>query len=632
LDLTTSAGQRELSVLLALAPQLDAIITQREQEREALLSAQVQVQGYINLLTGEVPSTLQQIGSEIGRITSALSSTTDVQQRLALESQLGDLIFQRYEQEILMLGSVIQAIEEMYTSITAERTQVTEARAQISGAAPIVMSAAEIRAGVSRAGQLGMLPSDQAISSAANQVANFNAEIDRQSSLLTHLAGQASQRNAALQTELSLSQRAVDLFNANRQVGSAFATGAGGGLASAAFDSKTGMNRTDYARITYNVGDEASVVALRSQINTVLRDALNGTTIADALFGANTRVANARTQLSAVESQIVQTQSTITALKDQLKAAELDRIAAQQTYISQIQEFVADAGLAVTKLSRLREETVKFYEQQAQLATLMRTQADALRGTVAQIRFADLNPLQQLQNLQEQFGVAFASASVSSGQALSGFGNDINALIGPILQTAADVYASGPEFQRIKELVLSQAETVANRLDELSPQNYQQESLAILDTIDTTLDLIEQNTKSAERLIVEAIDRSKDATLSGLRGVIAAINGESIPAFRSGGDHIGGIRRVGEAGQELEVSGPSRIYSNRQLGNMILGAPGQTEVVEELKALRQEVRVGGQLNLKVVTSDGRTIMDKTMKELQERSRKGELVVYADGVK
>ena len=57
-----------------------------------------------------------------------------------------------------------------------------------------------------------------------------------------------------------------------------------------------------------------------------------------------------------------------------------------------------------------------------------------------------------------------------------------------------------------------------------------------------------------------------------------------IPAFASGGYHTGGVRLVGENGPELEVTGPSRIYSAPQTRNMLGG--GNSDVVAEIRALR----------------------------------------------
>jgi lambda family phage tail tape measure protein len=60
----------------------------------------------------------------------------------------------------------------------------------------------------------------------------------------------------------------------------------------------------------------------------------------------------------------------------------------------------------------------------------------------------------------------------------------------------------------------------------------------------------------------------------------------SIPAFASGGMHSGGIRLVGEKGPEIELTGPSRIISNKDAAKALSGAGGQEQVVAELQALK----------------------------------------------
>jgi len=55
--------------------------------------------------------------------------------------------------------------------------------------------------------------------------------------------------------------------------------------------------------------------------------------------------------------------------------------------------------------------------------------------------------------------------------------------------------------------------------------------------------------------------------------------------FADGGMHEGGLRMVGERGPELEVTGPSRIYSNNDTRKMM----GTDEMIDEIRSLREEV-------------------------------------------
>jgi len=58
-----------------------------------------------------------------------------------------------------------------------------------------------------------------------------------------------------------------------------------------------------------------------------------------------------------------------------------------------------------------------------------------------------------------------------------------------------------------------------------------------------------------------------------------------LPAFAAGGDHLGGLRLVGEDGPEIEATGPSRIFNARQTQAMLSGGQNNDELVSEIKAL-----------------------------------------------
>jgi hypothetical protein len=136
--------------------------------------------------------------------------------------------------------------------------------------------------------------------------------------------------------------------------------------------------------------------------------------------------------------------------------------------------------------------------------------------------------------------------------------------------------------------------------------------LGLLGQIDSTLISLEQGALTSDQLIVKAIDAGKDTTRDGLRAVIAALTGGAVPAFAAGGIHIGGLRLVGERGPELEVTGPSRIYSAGDTSRMLSGGGGQDNkaLVAELQALRAEVaaqrRDTQTLQTQIVVNTGKT--------------------------
>jgi hypothetical protein len=61
-----------------------------------------------------------------------------------------------------------------------------------------------------------------------------------------------------------------------------------------------------------------------------------------------------------------------------------------------------------------------------------------------------------------------------------------------------------------------------------------------------------------------------------------------IPGFAAGGEHLGGLRIVGERGPELEYTGPSSITPNHGIGSVF--REGNAELHEEMRALREEVK------------------------------------------
>ncbi|MGP3699847.1 tail tape measure protein [Rhodobacter sp. NSM] len=71
--------------------------------------------------------------------------------------------------------------------------------------------------------------------------------------------------------------------------------------------------------------------------------------------------------------------------------------------------------------------------------------------------------------------------------------------------------------------------------------------------------------------------------MEGAREAIRAAGG--VPSFAGGGVHAGGLRLVGEQGPELEVTGPSRIYSASQTRDLL----DTREMVAEMRAMREEL-------------------------------------------
>ncbi len=90
--------------------------------------------------------------------------------------------------------------------------------------------------------------------------------------------------------------------------------------------------------------------------------------------------------------------------------------------------------------------------------------------------------------------------------------------------------------------------------------------------------------------------------------------GGSLPAFASGGDHLGGIRLVGENGPELEVTGPSRIFNAQQTHNILRGTNSDNSdaLIAEIKALRAEVSA--------LRDENKQLASSTLNESRKQAR------------
>ncbi len=121
---------------------------------------------------------------------------------------------------------------------------------------------------------------------------------------------------------------------------------------------------------------------------------------------------------------------------------------------------------------------------------------------------------------------------------------------------------------------------------------------------------------AAARAYGDAITAINEAMLSehyGARRVDDAYRAEifrsyGVPGYASGGDFAGGLRLVGERGPELEVTGPSRLYSAHQTSDLLGGWVAEIRMLRSLlELLRAEIRA-------TASHTGRTakILDRVM--------------------
>jgi hypothetical protein len=200
-----------------------------------------------------------------------------------------------------------------------------------------------------------------------------------------------------------------------------------------------------------------------------------------------------------------------------------------------------------------------------------------------------LDSAQTASQLGSRYASDYSMALATTGATRAGYADSMASTL-PTLAEAIKAEASTASDWRVQTgKLLAQATGVAGMLEaDADGTDYQTTSLGLLDSIDTALAQLEGSTKSAEQVIAQAIHDGTASQLTGLRAIVAALRGESVPAFATGGSFGGGLRLVGENGPELEVTGPSRIYSASQTAALLSGG-GNAELIAEVRALRQEV-------------------------------------------
>lgn len=225
------------------------------------------------------------------------------------------------------------------------------------------------------------------------------------------------------------------------------------------------------------------------------------------------------------------------------------------------------------------------------------------RELLAKARAGDAGAMQELQSvtgnyltLAEQMAVSQQDYSVLSGR-----------IAAELAATAAIQEASATSQVSQYERQIAAAEAVASSsagqftvsaatqklIDELLV-----ESATAFETESTlTQTLIDQGGLTVEVLkglpaeLSGAIGASLIPAISGLVSTVSSAVGLSVPQFAAGGDHMGGLRIVGERGWELEATGPSRIWNQSQLAGALGGGSNNDALLAEIRALRADNRV-----------------------------------------
>lgn len=626
LDLTTVHGREAYATLIKMAPQFDETATMLEElaraaaadliatytkaaavapgmkiAQDAMAAVATQSDRFagsvsiINKILGDSSSGVLVFGDRVQSVTSALDPAQLAVQRLRAEmldletaasgsvvnidglaKALDGVDGRTFTATVVGVFDLIaNRIRSNLADIASEREAVREAA--ISIIAPRVMTPAQIREQIAAQGV--NMPSTVAMANAQNALVSADARVAAVQAAATSVSASAVNWEASRRARIDQARASItdvvdiDWYMRSRPdvVNSVLG--------------RDGKYQYHYDKFGKSEGRSA---------NQADQDARNLIKQLESELAAGLPEVY-RAKIASTQAELAAAQAAQAAAVDRAKNSQLD-------YVAALQKYSLDSGKAVTSLGKLREETVAWYQSQAQLAQTMGDSAASLRQTVADVRFSMLDTPAQFASLQERFNVAYSMAMSTSGETLAGYGNELNSLLNPVLQKAQEAGLSGSEYSSLVKTLLARAEAVAGRLDKEAPKNYQEESLGLLGQIDSTLAALEAGAKSTEQLMVEAIKAGTDTTRDGLRAVIAVLRGQAIPAFAEGGSFAGGLRLVGERGPELEVTGAARYYSAEQTARMLAGvqAPVVTQVMrggavdltpllDEMQRLRREV-------------------------------------------
>lgn len=536
------------------------------------------------------------------------TATTDAVQRLATEANkaIDDLF-----------AKLADSIKSAIDGIASERAAVAQAVLQIND--PGVMSQDAIRRGI--AGTALVTPGNAGLSAAQAALGQADAQVAVQ--------------NAAVALSKAQAPSTAAFDGARAALDAAKAATAG---AQASVDQYRAMGNGNF---NYFIDQAYAGNDLRGSVpnpsgernaqNTVfnLQAAQRNQQPAQAAYDVQLASYSGAAALNA--TQVAAAQAKLSAATAEQTAAVTAARAAQLAYVASLQDFSIDASKAVSKLGTLREETLKYYEAQKQLADLMTNSAAGLRGAAESLRQSQLTPQELLAKQAGDFAKNYSMTLATSGSTQAGYADQLTALLPGLansisvsaktqtdeiaarlalqvngledrsatgaayaaalsaLQAAASSQTAAIEKQSTAALsqYIAQSDAAAAALAANAPQNYAADSLSMLGQIDAALAVLDASSKSAEKIIADAVAAGSEKTANGLRAVVAALTGQSVPAFASGGSFGGGLRIVGENGPELEATGPSRIFTASQTRSILSGG-SNNDVLQELRAMRQD--------------------------------------------
>lgn len=257
---------------------------------------------------------------------------------------------------------------------------------------------------------------------------------------------------------------------------------------------------------------------------------------------AQNTVKAAQAAYDAAQSRLAQSQSDLAAQTGVLNAATQQQSAAQAAmqsaqvaYADAMRQYVLDANKAVTQLTKLKDQTLQYFNAQKALADGMLASAGKLRQAADNMRTAQLTAAETLVQQQAGFDQAYAMALSTTGTVQAGYADKMAAGLQGLSDSLKNTSATREDWALATAKLYAQSQTVASQLEANAPKDYQAESLAMLGNIDAALAALESVTASSEKVISDAINAASSKNIAGLHAVVAALTGQTVPGFAEGG-------------------------------------------------------------------------------------------------
>jgi hypothetical protein len=593
----------------SMAAYYQAFYTEDERKAKTLIS----LQGSFAALGLAMPSTIEGFRALVNAQDVSTESGRKAYAALIAMSGAFDSVTSRVDAVAVAFTDVASRIKDLLASISSEKANVASAKVQIGP--QTVMTAEQIKAGIAAANVA--LPTNV---TAANTAAI--AQLNQANATLAsaHAAvGTATVAKGAAEAGVNLAASkaenlpgyfkglASQFHEIARQQGVYAYNGSATDYGNKAYAYDAASNR-------FNGWDNAYVNSRMAQAGATTTGAWDNAglyggfqqrarSIWTELDGANGKLAQSERDLVAARANLA---AKTEAMKGPLAAeaaaaaaqvtAAANAKAAQLAYAEALKKYTVDASKSVTTLSKLREETVKYYESQKAIAATMAQSAANLNGAVATLRNSQLDDSQSLAKKQADFDTAYTMALSTTGATKAGYADKMTALL-PELSAALQLTSGSREAWIAATAALTaKSEAIAAQLGTgAAAMNYQAESLAMLNSIDTALDVLGDSTK----LITDAITGGAGLTAAGLREVIKALGGT--PSFAVGTNYVPRdmLAQIHE-GEAIvpKVYNPFNPAARRAGGNggAVVSDGDSAATAAEVKAMREEIRAQARSN------------------------------------